>query len=221
MPTITTITANFRDIRTDLCTIGADCGADKSPYNTATDYSHSYTPLYATLFAPLQHSPLTVIGEMGILNSASIRMWRQWFDHAQIHCWDLNHDYIRQCSELNLSGVHVGQMDVTDADSIRAGLSSGGAYNILIDDTTHDPLHAPLILGTCTEFLKPGAYFIIEDVIRSADETIYQRALDELDLWRYYSTVSFVLVSHDHSNVGGFDNDKLLVLARNNTPWAG
>jgi hypothetical protein len=156
---------------------------------------------------------------MGILNSASIRMWRQWFDHAHIYCWDLDHDYIRQCSELNLSGVHVGEMDITQRDSIRAGLSSGLAYDILIDDTTHDPQHAALILDTATSFLKPGAYFIIEDVICTADETIYQRALDEQGLWQYYSTVSFVEVLHDSSHVGGFDNDKLLVLVRNSKPW--
>lgn len=64
---------------TTLCELAAKHGTDK--------LKHGYTPLYHELFTPHRDQQFSLV-EIGVLNGASIRMWRDYFPEATIYAVD-------------------------------------------------------------------------------------------------------------------------------------
>ena len=62
-------------------------------------------------------------------------------------------------------------------------------------------------------FLKPGGYFIIEDIFKSKDEAEYASVLGPY--FKYYHSATFIETEHVNKDSGTWNNDKLLVLVRN------
>ena len=108
-------------------------------------------------------------------------------------------------------------MDVTSEASIADGFRrTVSEFDIIIDDATHDFNDQMRVLKFVHEYLKPGGYFIIEDILRSRPESEYEVAL--APYMQYYTSATFIDAEHSLRPSGSEPDDKMLVLVRNATP---
>ena len=202
----------------ELCRLGAEYGTDKSPYST-TWHHHPYTAVYDLLFADRRYSPIT-LGELGILENSSIRMWRSYFTQAQIFGFEVSAEKVAAAQAECLPGTHYYTADVTNRASMFQAFNKANClFDILIDDSTHLFDHQIAFVEVAMDFVKPGGMIVIEDVFRGWDETRYSDALSQYV--PYFSNMTFIETNHAAAFSGGttlepyFNNDKILVMYRN------
>ena len=203
---------------TDLCTLGARYGTDKSPYSS-TWHHHPYTAAYDLLFASMRYRPI-VLGELGILDNKSMHLWRHYFPQATLYGFEYDQAKIDLAKAENIPGSHYSKADVSNKESMFNAFNDvGRMFDILIDDSTHFFEHQIKFVEVSVDFVGPGGILIVEDVFRGWGDARYTEALAPLlDL---FSSATFIETNHDKAYSGGnttipyFDNDKLLVLHRN------
>lgn len=205
--------------RTDLCSAAASFGTDKSPYSS-THHRHAYTAVYDLLFSSKRWDVLT-IGEVGILDNMSMHVWRNYFPQAKLYGFEFFDEKLSTARSHNLPLTQYAKIDVSDKKSLFNAFNDvGEKFDILIDDSTHLFEHQVNFLHAAVDFVKPGGTIIVEDVFRGWDEKFYADALESI--LPLFSSVTFVETNHDNSKSDGdvvpyFDNDKILVLFRNQT----
>ena len=199
--------------KTDLCELGIKYPTDKSPYVIHDGHRHPYTPVYDMLFAPLRYKPLR-FAEGGIAENMSMKCWRDYFPYAKLYGFEYLQNYIDKAINDNLYNTTYCFMDVSNPKSIKECFdSTGGGFDIIIDDMIHDITHNTIFAKTAYKYLNPGGYLIIEDVFRNKEENKY---LDTFkDLIPYFSSMTFIVTEHDNRHSPGWDNDQLLILHRN------
>lgn len=144
--------------RPSLTQLGRQYGTDKAmPY-------HRYTPLYERLFGGWRfHRDMNLL-EIGIQKGCSIRMWRDYFPHATIFCLDHHQDCVDGVSDL--AGVHAHRLDATNWFQLDLFLQvhNKPRFDIIIDDGSHIPKHQWESFLKLHDALKPGGYYIVEDL---------------------------------------------------------
>jgi SAM-dependent methyltransferase len=201
---------------TDLCKLGVKYPTDKSPYVVHSGHRHPYTAVYDLLFMPLRYKPIK-FAEGGIAENMSMKCWRDYFPYAELHGFEYDSTYLNNALNDNLTNTTYRYMDVNDTDSIANCLElTGGKFDVIIDDMIHDLRRNMLFAHTAYRYLKPGGYLIIEDIFRDVDENLYAESLEPVS--SYFSSMTFVITDHINRYSPGWDNDKLLVLCRNEVP---
>ena len=156
---------------TDLGQLFATHGSDKD--------RNGYTSLYNALLLPLKFWPMTLleigIGTMLPGNSsmkgympdsyqpgASLRAWRDFFPKGEIHGMDVQQDCL--ISEPRIA-THL--CDSTDADSCRAWIDAHPdlAFDVIVDDGSHWDVHQLATLRNLFPLVRPGGFYVIEDVV--------------------------------------------------------
>ena len=116
-----------------------------------------------------------------------------------------------------LSDAFYGFMNVKDPESIRTGLVSVGKNpDVLIDDRTHEFDDQVRVVTVGLRYMKTGGILIVEDIFQSREgfaEDCYHGAL--ASVLDYFSNVVFIECRHRNRYSPGWNNDKLLVLFRN------
>jgi SAM-dependent methyltransferase len=207
-----TIDSSFS--RTDLCELGVIFPTDKSPYSegSASGHRHPYTAVYDFLFSSLRSKPIN-FGEIGIEQNQSMKCWRAYFSKASLWGWEYYDEKIEHALKDNLQGVTYLKMDVTKEESIAAGFEKSLAtFDVIIDDSTHSFEDQIKIAKVVHRYLKPGGYFIIEDIFRKRSEQDYYNQLKEII--PYYRSITFIDAEHANKKSDDWDNDKLLVFVR-------
>ena len=69
-------------------------------------------------------------------------------------------------------------------------------------------------LLTHLKYLKPGGILIIEDIFKSIDEDEFEKKIEPIK--KYFDTISFIETDHEFQYTGNWNNEKLLVMYRNN-----
>jgi hypothetical protein len=211
---IDTLYIESTQAKSELCLLGGKYGTDKSPFNSSypSNHRHPYTAIYNTLFANLKYAKIT-LGEIGILNNASMKCWREFFPNAKLIGYEYNLDYLEQAIQDKLKETSYSFMDVSNINSIQTGLQAAGElFDILIDDSTHNLPHQINVINTAYKFLKPGGILIIEDVLLEENHINYENQIEQIA--KYFSHSTFIVA--DHANKLSWNNDKLLILFRNN-----
>jgi hypothetical protein len=202
--------------KTDLCSLGEQYSTDKSPYNSLNKpdaHRHPYTAVYDLMFAHLRYKKLN-IGEIGILDNSSINCWRKYFPNATIYGWDISDELLIKGMRDNLPNVIYGFMDIWSTQSMQNGFKkSPEKFDIIIDDSTHQPEDQVRIIIEAIPFLNEGGILIIEDIFKSVDENYFNNALANYK--QYFNNITFVDAEHKNRNSSGWDNDKLLIMIRN------
>jgi SAM-dependent methyltransferase len=213
---INKIVIDSSDSITDLCMLGKLYGTDKSPYNTnSTLHKHPYTAVYDFIFGPLRYMYLE-IAEIGILDNKSMMCWREYFPHAKLYGFEYDHNRLTKAVIDNLQNTEYHYMNVKAEESIQVSLEGAGCkFDIIVEDSTHEFADQIRFAKIATKFLKPGGILVIEDIFRNASEQQYVEQLNELSA--YYSSATFVMTEHKLKHSPGWDNDKLLILYRNET----
>jgi beta-1,4-mannosyl-glycoprotein beta-1,4-N-acetylglucosaminyltransferase len=133
--------------------IGLACGTDKV-------CKHHYDRWYEQQFKSLRNRPLRLL-EIGVDNGASLRMWEEYFPQAEI----IGIDVDPRCKQFQSSRatIHIG--DQCDRDFLRQVISStGGNFDVIIDDGGHRMNQQRFVLRTLFSALRPGGWFVMEDV---------------------------------------------------------
>jgi hypothetical protein len=139
---------------------------------------HNYTELYERLFFPWQDEPITIM-EIGIAAGGSLAMWQEYFPKARIVAVD-----ILPKPQFDNPRVTTLVGDQANRADLRAAIAAaGGEIDILIDDGGHTMEQQQVSLGYLFRHVRPGGYYVIEDVHTSLPA-----------LWKGYG------VSRDGSN---------------------
>ncbi len=199
---------------TPLCQLATQFMTDKSPYNVMT-HRHPYTMVYDMFLRPYQARGAALhLGEVGILNGASIRMWREYFPDASLSAFDIQKDALDKVSSIR--GVSDYLVDAGNSRGLREALSEategGKKFHILIEDASHRLDHQLLFLRDAIDFVEPGGLLIIEDIFREIPATRFQEALDLIA----DKVANAVLVQPEHPFrwSPGWDNDRILFVWR-------
>ena len=128
-----------------LCDLATRFGTDKGPAG------HNYTPLYTRHLADLRHRPIDLL-EVGVFYGASLEMWEAWFTQATIVGVD-----IRPAREVNTDRVTTVVADVRDYTPDRT-------FDVIIDDGSHDPDQITAAATALFPYVRPGGWYIIEDL---------------------------------------------------------
>lgn len=99
--------------------IGERTGTDKALF-------HKYCDFYQGLLPKRSFAGRLL--EIGVMDGASLRMWREYYPKAEIIGVD-----IALQSDLRIEGVTLLELDATDP----AALEPLGAFDIIIDDGSH------------------------------------------------------------------------------------
>lgn len=93
---------------------------------------------------------------------ASLRMWRDYFPHAEI--WGVDRKV--ECENKDRIYVFQGdQSNVTNLDYLRVC----GPYDLIVDDGSHDPKDQRFTFDHLYRGLNEGGLYIIEDVLKSIE----------------------------------------------------
>jgi glycosyltransferase involved in cell wall biosynthesis len=212
---IQSVTIDTTGTVSNLCEIAMQFNSDKCPYSkeTTSGHRHPYTPVYDTLFSSLRTQSIN-IAEIGIEKNDSINIWRQYFPNADIYGFEYNEQYLQEAINQNLSNVYYEKIDVKDANNIRKTFQTiNKKYDILIDDSTHLFEDQIRVIQNSIEYLNEGGILVVEDIFRNRSEEDYQRELQGIS--KYFSSATFMTTEHENKFSGDWNNDKLLVLVRN------
>lgn len=146
-------------------------------YGLGTDKSkddHKYVDLYMTLFDPIR-STVRNVTEFGAAHGQSMVLWRDYFPNA--HVWGIDRGqpykhflehFMRAPVAQGFKRLSWGQFDAYDETALARFAEQQGWANesmdIVIDDALHDFKHPQMLLKRMWRFVKPGGYYIIEDV---------------------------------------------------------
>jgi hypothetical protein len=134
-------------------------GTDKLPY------LHNFIEVYERYFSPVKYKVKKVF-EIGVLSGASHKMWKCYFNNAEIYGID-----IEPKPWLEKLGVHVYLADQGDRKQLQAFIEEyGSEFDIIIDDGSHYMSDQQISLGFLFKHLRRGGLYIIEDVHTSIPE---------------------------------------------------
>jgi hypothetical protein len=214
---INSISIDSTNSITELCMLGVKYPTDKSPYNTDKNlHKHAYTAIYSLLFSNIRYNNIRV-GEVGILDNNSMFSWREFFPNATLYGFEWFDSRLDKAISDNIPNCTYSKMNVTDPKSIEKGLTDAGSnFDILMDDSTHVFEDQIKFINVAYKHLKPGGFLIVEDIFIDANEEDYSKAISHLS--DYFSSATFIFANHDLKHSPGWNNDKLLLLHRNNKP---
>lgn len=157
-----------------LTDIANDTGTDKG---TVHNSAHAYTLVYEALFESLRDRPINLLeiglaiggpehgasADRDVTDVPSIRMWREYFPLATIYGADISDFSKFETSWFKFSRVDCG--DVSGLDAIAERFRTDGVrFDIIIDDASHASYHQQLTLLKFFDLLKPGGFYVIEDL---------------------------------------------------------
>lgn len=120
---------------------------------------HNYTELYERLLFQWKNDPITIF-EIGIADGGSLAMWQTYFPNARIFAVD-----ILDKSRFNNPRVTTLVADQANRDQLQAAIAAAGSdIDVLIDDGGHTMEQQQVSLGFLFKYVRPGGYYIIEDV---------------------------------------------------------
>lgn len=170
--------------------IGEKYGTDKATAHRYCDFYQKYLP-----------NPEYFTGrllEIGVKDGASLRMWREYYPHAQqIVGIDIN-------PPIHVPGCDIIQMDQCDIYA----LGVLGAFDIIIDDGSHMTLHQQISFHTLFFYqLNLGGIYVMEDLhtsfydgyINSKQTTV--EVLDALKNNSIYKQIEWCRVDDKHDSL--------------------
>lgn len=119
---------------------------------------HNYTELYERLFLQWKHEPITIF-EIGIAEGGSLKMWQEYFPQARIFAVD-----IEPKTEFDNPRVKTFVGDQANREQLKPAIDAAGQVHILIDDGGHSMEQQQVSLGYLFPYVRPGGYYVIEDV---------------------------------------------------------
>ena len=152
-----------------LCSLGCKCkeltykfGELSSLAEDETDKGpkhHNYTEIYEHIFFSMKNAPIKIC-EIGIGKGGSLILWQEYFPNATIYGIDIKDKHF-----LDSKRIKTFIADQAKRDQLKQFIEKyGGDYNIILDDGGHSMEQQQTSFGYLFKYVKPGGYYIIEDV---------------------------------------------------------
>lgn len=137
-----------------LDAIAVNAGADKG------SFYHNYTQIYAKYFSELKNKPIKFL-EIGIYKGSSVKMWEEYFTHADLHFIDINFDAIEYFSKR----AHYHLCNQENREELTQLMQkTGGEFDVIIDDGGHTMSQQITSFTVLFPHIKRGGMYIIEDL---------------------------------------------------------
>jgi hypothetical protein len=165
------------------------------------------------LFAPWKNKEIN-LGEVGILQGGSLRLWREYFTKAHLFAYDFYWEWLNMGLALNLPDTKISYLDVTIPQTMTDAFGQVlGGFDIFIDDSTHQFDDQIRVIHAAWPFVKSGGIMVVEDIFRSTPEAKYTDAL--ADITSQFDFFAYLDVDHDNRTMAGWElNDKLLYIVK-------
>lgn len=132
-------------METTLQQIGMKCNTDKAHYHRYCDFYENHLP--GREFAGR-------LLEIGIMDGASLHMWREWYPKAEIVGVDIN------VRPKPIQGITMLEIDATDS----LAMSALGMFDIIIDDGSHMTMDQQVSFNHLYKHqLNDGGIYVMED----------------------------------------------------------
>jgi hypothetical protein len=203
----------YKSNPTELCLYGLKYGTDKTPI-----LGHTYTPIYDKLFNTIRDK-VNVLVELGLGDisgkvGASLKMWRDYFKNANVY--GLDHNKLLLFSDERIKTLYTDQRMIemllsTKNELIKMNekiISEG--IDIFIDDGSHMYEDQMKTLCVFWDLIKPGGYFIIEDIYLKEFGNASMYSFED---YRSHTSISNIMKECDFS-VYRSSNDNHLILYR-------
>lgn len=138
--------------RPTLDEIGLSTGTDKA------STTHEYLGVYEQLLGHLRDEKIQLL-EIGVHKASSLRMWEKYFGNARIIGADLSD----KCKAFEGGRITIEVGDQGNEKFVRL-LGKRYRPTVLIDDGSHRWEHQILSFRTLWPTVKPGGFFIVEDI---------------------------------------------------------
>ena len=119
-----------------------------------------YLPVYDKFWTPIRNDNIKLL-EIGIGMKGSLRMWKEYFPNGDIFGVDIDSGKLFQ--EERIQTFIIDQNNIESLQS----LEQYSPYDIIIDDGGHVMSQQINSLCILFNFVKPGGYYIVEDVCTS------------------------------------------------------
>lgn len=129
-------------------------GADKA------STFHDYTRAYSHFFAPLKDKKIKFL-EIGLWQGASVKLWEEYFPHAELHFMDIDLSNTKYHSPR--STYHQANQEKTE-ELVAFAEKTGGQFDIIIDDGGHTMLQQINSFYALFPYIKSGGIYVIEDL---------------------------------------------------------
>ncbi|MFV8835701.1 glycosyltransferase family 2 protein [Aquisalimonas sp. APHAB1-3] len=148
--------------------------------------------VYEHLFAPRRGDVRRLL-EIGVQNGGSLELWAKYFDSADLI---LGCDIDPACAELVFHDprIKVVSGDACVSETVRAVDAHSSAFDVIIDDGSHQVADVVRVFGKYFPRLRPGGVYVVED-LHSSYWQDYGGGRDAP-----YSTVSFFKLMVDVLN---------------------
>jgi len=124
-----------------------------------TDKYGGFTEIYEHIFYPMKNLPLKIC-EIGIWKGGSLKLWEDYFPNSMIYGID-----ILDMSEMNSKRIKTFVADQGNRTQLKSFIDySGGNFDFILDDGGHTMKLQQVSFGYLFKHVKPGGYYIIEDV---------------------------------------------------------
>lgn len=155
----------------DLTRMANLAGTDKG---TVTGAAHGYTLIYEMLLGHMRRQPGIDLLEMGlaiggpelggdvdrlVTGSPSVDLWLGYFDDARMVGFDIS-DF----SAIRHDRFRFFRGDSGKAADLEQLVALDRRFDVILDDASHASFHQQLGLATLFKLLKPGGFYIIEDL---------------------------------------------------------
>lgn len=133
--------------------LGLKYGTDKASNH------HNFLQFYERFLGHLRQLPITLL-EIGVYQGGSIRTWEEYFPNARIIGMDIDPN-TRRFATQRITIEMADQSNIQDL--VRVGVQHG-PFDLIVDDGSHIWDHQILTLQYLYPFLRPGGYYILEDI---------------------------------------------------------
>lgn len=149
-------------------------GTDKGTLDHAAGsgwegWVHNYTPFYEAVLASIRTSARNVL-EIGVFHGASLKMWRDYFPNATIQGLDNWEGYdgeghlLQKPEDLGERIVLIDGDQANRDDLLRLEELQAQLFDMICDDGGHTMEQQQVSLGYLFPLVRPGGYYIVEDL---------------------------------------------------------
>lgn len=126
--------------------------------HTDKSFAHQYIHVYEALFEPIRNDVQTVL-ELGINEGHSLRMWRDYFDRAEVYGIDI----LDNCQSLYMEPrIHPIFCDAYSPETV--GAMSNMRFDIIVDDGPHTLESQCFAVSHYSNLLSENGILVVEDI---------------------------------------------------------
>lgn len=119
---------------------------------------NNFLNFYEPFLTPMRLIPVRVM-EIGVLNGASVRMWRDYFPNGEVIGVDNNPDALQHAGER----LRIEIADQSKPDDLNR-LASLGPFDLVIDDGSHIWNHQIFTFRQLMPAVASSGFYVLEDL---------------------------------------------------------